>query len=647
MNRAFAVISVLLATAGLQSQNFQWAAAFSGSQSDWATGIASDAAGNAYATGIYYGTSDFDPGPSNYFMTSNGSADIFVAKLSPSGQFRWSRSLGGSFNESAAHIDTDSQQNIYVTGLFEGTVDFDPGPGSYTLNATSAFSSGNVFILKLDSSGNFLWARSLVTQSSAKAVSVKADASGNCFILGGFGASTDFDPGVSTHTVQPKSMDCFLLKLDASGNFVWVRTFEGGCYGESFDIDNSGSLYVTGSFQDTLDVDPGPGAFKLASAGARDAFIVKLDIGGSYVWGKRIGPITQSNETAFGSVIGVDAAMNVYVSGFYQGNVDFDPGTGLATLPYVMGYDLYVLKLDPQGNFIWTRGVSGNGNEEPNGMHVETGGRMHITGIFSGVPDFDPGSGVQSLTSNGSYDLFYLSLDASGNYQSAFNLGGTSLDFGTGIVRSQTGAIFIAGAYYSPSMDFDPSASTFTMSTAGSEDAFIVKLACPGVAGQIQGPTVACNVGNLTYSTAPVPGVTGFVWQVPAGTTYTASTNHMTLTALSPFITGNVMVTPTSSCGGGTPASISVTISANACVGLKEISDLRAAIYPNPNSGRFIFDTPGGGLVQVFDAAGKRMAEILVHQGSNELDFDSLPAGIYCLTFSRNGQHFSEKFVKQ
>ena len=131
--------------------------------------IAVDGDGNAYSTGSYssLSSSDFDPGPDVVNLPTAGNADIYIQKLDSNGNFLWANSLGTPiYIDEGVDIVTDDSGNVYITGVFSDTMDFDPGPGTFEIVSNSPGHS-DVFILKLDSSGNFVWAKS-TTNSSIK-----------------------------------------------------------------------------------------------------------------------------------------------------------------------------------------------------------------------------------------------------------------------------------------------------------------------------------------------------------------------------------------------------------------------------------------------------------------------------------------------
>ncbi|MBK8416798.1 MAG: hypothetical protein IPL22_21150 [Bacteroidetes bacterium] len=110
--------------------------------------------GDYIAVGIFAGTVDFDPGSgSSTYSSNSGSLDIFIKKISASGNLLWVRIIGGSGDDYAGDIFIDASGKIYITGGFYGTVDFDPGTG--TSNLTSTNGSSDIFMLRLSVAGNF------------------------------------------------------------------------------------------------------------------------------------------------------------------------------------------------------------------------------------------------------------------------------------------------------------------------------------------------------------------------------------------------------------------------------------------------------------------------------------------------------------
>lgn len=116
--------------------NFVWAKQIGESSTDVGTSIVVDDSGNVYSAGYFYGVADFDPGSGTTNLTSAGAYDEFVLKLNTSGNFIWAKNMGGMATDIAKSIAVDVAGNVYTTGQFQGTADFDPNSG--ILNLTSA-----------------------------------------------------------------------------------------------------------------------------------------------------------------------------------------------------------------------------------------------------------------------------------------------------------------------------------------------------------------------------------------------------------------------------------------------------------------------------------------------------------------------------
>ena len=256
------------------------AAIFGGTVNDYGMSVAVDASGNIYTAGYFAGTVDFDPGAGTYNLTSAGNDDVFVSKLNSSGDYVWAKTFGGAGGggdyDRGNSVAVDASGNIYTTGYFAGTVDFDPGAG--TINLTSAGGT-DVFVSKLNSSGDYVWAKTFGGISSERGVSVAVDSSGNIYTTGYFAETGDFDPGVGTQGLTSSgSDDVFVYKLNSYRGFEWAKKFGGFDYdtGRSVTVDTSGNVYATGNFGSTVDFDPGVGIQNFISAGGYDVFVSKL-----------------------------------------------------------------------------------------------------------------------------------------------------------------------------------------------------------------------------------------------------------------------------------------------------------------------------------------------------------------------------------
>lgn len=261
------------------SGNFVWAKRMGGpavTVNDSGDGIAVDASGNVYTTGQFSSVADFDPGPGTFNLTGIGINDMFVSKLDASGNFVWAKEIGSPNVVNGYGIALDASANVYTTGSFTLTTDFDPGSGTFNLISAG---SGDVFVCKLDPSGNFISAVQMGGTANDVGTSLALDASGNVYITGIFDGTADFDPGAGSFNLTTAgASDIFISKLNPSNNYVWAGQMGGTGMDWSYSIDvaTSGCVYTAGHFFGTADFDPGASTYNLTSAGDYDIFVDKL-----------------------------------------------------------------------------------------------------------------------------------------------------------------------------------------------------------------------------------------------------------------------------------------------------------------------------------------------------------------------------------
>ncbi|MDP1725934.1 MAG: SBBP repeat-containing protein [Bacteroidota bacterium] len=324
--------------------NFVSVKQMGGKSDDYAKNSFLDKSGNIFTTGGFMDTADFDPGTGVYQLTSAGSYDIFVSKLDAAGNFVWVRHVGGSEPDGPKSIAVDDLGNVYFTGFFQDTVDFDPGVAKFLIPAFGA--ELDIFVAKLDSSGNYVWAKQMGGQSRDYPNRMGLDAAGNVYVAGVYFSLADFDPGPGNVNLSSAGYyDVFIMKLNGSGNLMWAKSLGGigNDFAHGFHVDASGNAFVIGNFQYISDFDPDPLVnFVLTSKGGYDMYIAKLDSLGKFVWAKQFGG------TGFeaGICTVTDTAGNIYASGNFMGTCDFDPNAGTSNLTSSSDGDIFVLKLN-------------------------------------------------------------------------------------------------------------------------------------------------------------------------------------------------------------------------------------------------------------------------------------------------------------
>ncbi|GAB4278282.1 MAG: hypothetical protein Fur0025_04730 [Oscillatoriaceae cyanobacterium] len=513
---------------GILSGDLLWANSMGGTGNDYGRRIAVDSSGNTYITGWFSG--NVVVGTDS--LVGAGGNDIFIAKLDPSGNYLWAKSLGSTGEDRGWDITVDSNGNTYTTGWFSGT-------GTVVAGADSLVGAGgeDIFITKLDTNGNYLWAKSLGSTGNDRGSGITLDSNGDPHISGSFTGTVDFNPsGIVNNLTAAGGTDVFALKLDSNGNYASAQNFGGTLseVNEDITVDSSGNTYITGHFYGTVDFDPTGNVDNKTAAGNNDVFITKLDPSGNYLWTRTFGGGGFDSSYR----IAVDSSGNTYTSGYFAGTVDFDPGTNAANLTSIGGtWDAFIVKLDANGNYAWAHSFGSTADDFAQGVTVDSSGSAYITGSFQGTIDFDPGAGTANLTSAGNDDIFALKLDSNGNYIWAKNLGGGGFDSGYGIAVDGNKNIYTTG-FFAGTVDFDPNTGVTNLTSAGSDDIFIAKLTGSPVitnitSTQTDGTYGIGTVIPITVTFSEIVNVTGapqLTLNTGAVVTYTSGTGTDTLT---------------------------------------------------------------------------------------------------------------------
>ena len=456
-----------------QSPGWLWAEEISDCANLYGQSIARDPSGNIYITGYFYGNVDFNPGPAfNYLTSTTGSYDIFILKTDSSGNFIWAKKIGGIGEDRGNAITCDNTGNVYITGAFEGIVDFNPGADSFLLGPSS-----EIYIAKLSGAGNFIWAKDIGTTTLSYGQGIVTDESCNVYSTGLFAGTGDFDPGAPIYNLSsPGLKGGYISKLDSAGNFIFAKGFIGtdDIEGRDITLDASGNIYTTGDCSGIGDFDPAPlDTFLLTTFTTNsNVFISKLDASGNFVWAKRFGG------NSHGWSIVVDASENVYSTGHFQfNNADFDPGPGIYYLNSGGYSDAFISKLNSQGNFAWAKAIGDTGEQKSFCIRLDKEGNVYTAGYYQRTVDFDPDTGIYNIQSvNNEADGYVLKYDSAANFIWAKSIGGWAYEQSNQMVLNDAGDAYVMGWFTSDTIYFDTCLVDDPSSIGGAFDVFLGKL---------------------------------------------------------------------------------------------------------------------------------------------------------------------------
>ena len=428
---------------------FQWSRNFSNTSNAYGQSVAIDSrTGNVIIAGYFTGTVDFGNGP----VTSSGSYDIYVAAYSSSGTYQWAKRFGNSFPNYAYSVAVDGNSNVFVTGAFQGTVDFGKGP----LTSTGGY---DIFVAKFSSSGATSWTKRLGSSIDDYGYGIAVDGTGDVLCTGFFQGTVDFGSGIP---LTSSGMDTFVAKFSGNdGSYRWAGNFlsNSSDVGYSIATDSSGDVFVTGAFMSAIRF----GSSTLYSAGGYDIFLLKLTgTNGTYMWAKRLGGT--SNDLSYS--VAVDSSNNVVITGNFVGTVDF--GGGPISCANGSG-EVFLAKYSGlNGSHLWSRGFSSSSSSAGYGIAVDKyTNDIVVTGTAVGTVDFgggpvtiaSPSMFMAKYSYAGTYLMSYLwskrfgavtynaagegvAIDGGGNAIVTGQFQGT-VDFGGGPQASANGASYI------------------------------------------------------------------------------------------------------------------------------------------------------------------------------------------------------------
>jgi len=451
-----------------------------GPSDDYAHGVAVDDSGNIYITGGFMDILDMDPGPAalNLQNSSDINTDAFLAKYDPDGNHIWSLSWGSADTGSGNQVEIGPDGTIYVYGSYTGTIDFDPGPGTFIMS--SAGRPEQAYISSFNPSGGFRMAVSWDVgffKFMPNAFHVSQD--GRLMITGNFNRTVDFDPGESVFELTASEFgSAFLLALDSDGIFDSVRTWGTGSRVQAHALasDADGNIYVCGEFRKPS-VESVPEELSFLNSG-RWAFLSKFNSSGDMLWTRSWGGVDPGARPNGIFIIGQS---DIYVTGYLHTALDVDPGPGSFEVGTDDSLTNIFSRFDSSGNF---RGAVtfGDINMRPVVTPIAHSATVYLLGNFNTNVDIDPYDG-EYIVQISPADV--KAGEVTGEFLCCYDTDGRLLSAGTISTRQGaqpeaftvdgSGNIYIVGGF-SGEVDFDPGPRALMEEPVdGSRDIYIQK----------------------------------------------------------------------------------------------------------------------------------------------------------------------------
>jgi hypothetical protein len=328
-----------------------WVKTFGSTEWDYANALYVDEADNIYVGGHYGATMDIDPGPGETLLVPSGGLSAYLLKLNSAGEYQWSRNLTGGTDLRVTAI-RKGPQGIVVGGSFWGTCQFNNEGSSVEL--TSVSSSQDVFVLTVDFAGVFVDVKQVGNAGQNIPKGFDMDVQGNIYFSCEFEGSIDVDPGPGISTLvanNDSDYRQFIAKYSPTMELIWAKMPEFPSYSQirHLKVYTNDEIVAIGCYKDSIRFEEFGDDEWYFPVGDDDQFIIKFNADGQLLWLRSFG----NEEEDDTGKLHIDQEGNIYMYDRFEGTLDADPGTGVHEVSSVGSHDNYILKLDPDGNFLW------------------------------------------------------------------------------------------------------------------------------------------------------------------------------------------------------------------------------------------------------------------------------------------------------
>ncbi len=388
---------------------------------------------------------------------------IFITISVSAQYYGWSKTIGGSDADTCTALAIDKQANLYAIGSFSGYGDF---RNDTIIDKLISNGKDDIFLQKRTKKGKYLWTKKIGGKGNDRPTSM-IYYNGSLFISGTFEDTVDF--GIQK-IIPAGKKSIFLAKMDTAGKCIWVKTMGDILYSRSRGLTiNKDGIYLSGEFSGKLE--------QLNDTNAM--FIQKRDFDGNVNWTKTFG----KKRSVVSNAITTDSLGNIYnVGGLFGTYVDLNPSPLKDTLLSSTTYnsaDIFIQKLNKNGELIWVKKIGSTSNEEANTI-VSKGNELYISGYFSLTVDFDPSSiGISNLVCKGGKDIFIGKYDLDGKLIWVKQIGNTKEENARQLEIDKYKNIYLVGTFNTSSgsnTDF----LGLPLTTKGNNDVFCVKFDTQG-----------------------------------------------------------------------------------------------------------------------------------------------------------------------
>ncbi len=354
--------------------NLLWVKKYGGSFSDRAYDIKVDGLGNILVTGQFFGTVNFD---GNTVQSVNNSKDIFLIKMTPAGDVLWALSEGGPMAENVYGLAVDNQNNIILTGQFQGTALIAGQTFTSVVNPNLGTPSYDLFVSKYDTNGNPLWALNGAAPYEDRGMALVTDSQNNIYVSGQFSDTLQF----AGQTINNMGYNVgFLAKLSPTGSLLWFNRMTGGLVlPYDLAINAQGEIHVCGDFLGSLIHQTSFGNQTLSNAFSKKVFAIKVSSAGQIIWQRALG----SNSEISARGIAIDNSGKVYIGGHFRCALTELQEQNTSLFNSVGFRDIYLWTIGANGTTITTKQMGGQKNDYCYDVGLNNQNRLFFCGSYT------------------------------------------------------------------------------------------------------------------------------------------------------------------------------------------------------------------------------------------------------------------------
>jgi hypothetical protein len=464
-----------------QISSFEWLGVTKGLNPTRVRAIHLDKDENVITIGKFTGNISYESPDGTSNPNLSGDDNLYIQKVDSDGNFQWLVDIVSSNGHSAEDIVTDIDGNIYITGIFSGTLSFEGVIPS--INSNGEF---DAFVVKYSPDGQVLWAFSIGGEEEDSVEGLAIDQAGNIIVVGYYKGTIDTDPSEEEWLLESiEKRQAFVASYDENGHLNWTKQYTDFASDASIPIDatinSKNELIIVGSFLGSIGFVTTDDIEELQSDGAGEiGYVLKLDLNteGTFIWARTVG------ESTFGwiSLNSVEVTLedDIVIEAPISGDITIETADISESFSTAFRHSIIFQLADEDGTMQWFQAFTGTADVMVRDLSLDAEGNIYVVGLFAGEADLDVsaqnGTEITSIQPSNEKEHFLAIFSKEGDLQYHYQYGKeTFFGFGSAIVIKDE-AIYITGVF-EQNTDLNPlPEESLLVSVEASSDSYLIKL---------------------------------------------------------------------------------------------------------------------------------------------------------------------------